>query len=118
MTFTDADLYVYRVEEFLGNYDGDTIDVLVDLGLKAFLKMRIRLYGVNTPELRGEDKERGLIARDWVTSRLEAASSIYIRTYKDQTGKYGRWLAEVFVDGINLGDELLAKNLAVRYDGS
>jgi micrococcal nuclease len=54
--------------------DGDTIDLMIDLGFSIHHKIRVRLYGVNTPESRTKDlaeKELGLKAKsftkDWLT---------------------------------------------------
>jgi len=35
--------------------DGDTFDIIIDLGFDTFRKGRVRLYGVNTPESRTKD---------------------------------------------------------------
>ena len=37
--------------------DGDTIDVILDLGFSIFHKCRVRLYGIDTPESRTRDKD-------------------------------------------------------------
>lgn len=118
-------------------YDGDTITADIDLGLGVWSRgQKIRLYGLDTPELRGEEREEGLKVRDYVRARLAGRTvedirnssspskadpaKALLKTYKDKTGKYGRWLAEVFVrdevDGadvwVNLCDELLELNMA------
>ena len=92
--------------------DGDTVDVVIDLGFKVHTKQRLRLYGVNTPE-RGQPgfDEATAYARD----RAPEGSVVEVQTYK--TGKYGRWLAMVYVHGeaqsINRG--LVEERLAVEY---
>ena len=90
---------------------------------------RIRLWKINTPELRGEERERGLLARDFVRERI-LDRTVLLRTILDKrgvdrTGKFGRLLGEiVFEDGdgtsINLNALLLERGHAVAYgeDGS
>jgi len=80
--------------------DGDTIDVVIDLGCNVFTRQRLRLRGINTPEVRGPERPQGLEAADALRTLLETYEmSCGIETYKDRTGKYGRLLAEVWVAG-------------------
>jgi micrococcal nuclease len=95
----DAHLYWYR-GKVLRVVDGDTMDVEFDLGLNTFVRERVRLYGIDTPEIFGMKKEseefqRGMAAKAFVEERL-AAKPVWIHTFKDKTGKYGRYLADVF----------------------
>ena len=84
-------------------YDGDTVTCDIDLGLNMWTKgQKIRLLGVDTPELRGDEREAGLKARDFVRGELMPngeQSEIVLVTYKDRKGKYGRWLGEIFYGG-------------------
>ena len=92
----DALLYTYRAV-VISAYDGDTITVDIDLGLGIWARgQKIRLARINTPELRGEEREKGLIARNYVRERL-VGKQIVLRTDKDRTGKYGRWVGEVLL---------------------
>lgn len=80
-------------------YDADTITVDVDLGFRSWLKkVKIRLYGINAPEVRGIERPEGLIARDWLREQI-LGKPVVVHTYKDSTGKYGRWLADVYPVG-------------------
>ncbi len=111
-------MWTYRVKEIIKIYDGDTITVLVDVGFHVTIKETFRLLHIDTPELRGEEREQGLIARDWLRERLSTAmenNGIIIKTYKDSKGKYGRYLAEIYVDDININQQLIAEGLAVPY---
>ena len=93
-------------------YDGDTITVDIDLGFHVVLKKEtFRLYRINTPEVRGVEREQGLISRDWLRERI-LHKNIVLVTKKDKKGKYGRWLADIWMDGICLNDELVEKGLA------
>ena len=74
-------------------YDGDTITVDIDLGLGVWLKKQtIRLYGINTPELRGDEREEGLESRAELIELLQFKGGplttkpchVTIKTYKDR----------------------------------
>lgn len=108
-------MYHYRAA-YRSNYDGDTIRLDIDLGFGIWARNQIvRLYGVDTPELRGETLAEGHKARTFVYDALSSAGNIEIKTYKDSKGKYGRWLAEVWYDGICLNEELVLVGLADMY---
>jgi len=104
-------LYHYRA--FVDSvYDGDTITATVDLGFNVSVKKeKFRLYRINAPEVRGEEREAGLISRDWLRERI-LGKEIILVTKKDKKGKYGRWLADVWIDDICVNDELVDKDLA------
>ena len=99
--------------------DGDTVDVDIDLGFGIiFHNQRLRLYGIDAYESRTRDldeKEKGLAATSFVNEMAPVGSKITIVTYK--TGKYGRILAEVFLDDYtNLNMLLTEKGHAERYE--
>jgi micrococcal nuclease len=109
-------VYEYKVKEIIKVYDGDTITVVLDLGFGVYRKEVLRLYGIDTPELRGEEREQGLISRDWLREKLDTdLDKIIIKTIKDGKGKYGRYLAEIYVDGVNINKQLIAEGLAKVY---
>ena len=88
--------YWYRAT-YIRNFDGDTVDVLLDMGFFHDWQLRLRLYGINTPELRKETMEAGRAARDWLKSLLQGRE-FYVKTYRDEADKYGgRWLGEIYV---------------------
>jgi micrococcal nuclease len=98
------DLYQYKAE-LIEVVDGDTYDFWVDLGFESFKRVRVRLLGLDTHEIYGTEKSsaeyrHGLEEKRFAEEQLSEADEIYLRTYKnDETGKYGRYLAEVYVDG-------------------
>jgi micrococcal nuclease len=97
-------------------YDGDTITVDFDLGFGIILrKQKIRLLGINTPEVRGESREQGLISRDRLRERI-LGKTVTIKTSRDKKGKYGRWLGEVFIKDENINQWLLNEGLASEYN--
>lgn len=105
-------MYEYRVAEVVRVVDGDTIYVDLDLGFGVTKHAKVRLIGIDTPELRGRGKEKGLAARDFVDSWFElhhpTRELVLCRTSKDRTGKYGRWLADFMAGGSSLVEELRA----------
>jgi micrococcal nuclease len=102
--------------------DGDTIDVMADLGFDVNLKLRLRFKGINTPESRTRNKAEkvlGLAAKARLIEVLETADTIEFLSYGK--GKFGRVLATPYV---TVGDEhidvcklLINENHARLYDG-
>lgn len=122
-------LYYYAAQ-VIDVYDGDTLTVNLDLGMGIWRNgLTIRLWKIDTPEVRGADRERGLQVRDMVRE-LVMNKSILLRTIldkrgEDRVGKYGRLLGEVLVPNprgalINVNDLLLGLGMAVPMgsDGS
>ena len=96
-------------------YDGDSITVDIDLGFGIIMtSKKIRLYGIDAPEIRGDERERGLISKDWLSKKIEG-EQIILKTYKDRTGKYGRYLADIYFNGENLNELMLKEGLAEKY---
>lgn len=107
-------MYTYKAK-VLGVYDGDTITVEIDLGFTNKIVEKLRLYGIDTPEMRGEEKEQGKSVRDIVREKI-LGKEIMVRTYKDGKGKYGRYLADVILsNGVNLNNWLLENGHAEKY---
>jgi endonuclease YncB( thermonuclease family) len=89
----------------------------VDLGLCTWLHgQKLRLYGINAPEMRGDQRAAGTTTRDWLREQI-LDKVITIKTYKDQTEKYGRWLADIWLDGqkISINDQMIHQGLAISY---
>jgi|TARA_R100001163_G_scaffold2433_2_gene3746 micrococcal nuclease len=101
--------------------DGDTIDVVLDLGFDIRFKSRVRLYGIDTPESRTRDKDekvRGKMAATFLKNAVDKGTKIVIETkLKDSRGKYGRVLGNVIVDGLNINETMVINHLAVAYFG-
>lgn len=112
----------YTYEAFVTDvYDGDTITARVDLGFYMTAEVKFRLYGIDTPEMHGEDKIEGKRVRDLVRDRI-LNKHVLLKSHKGKTGKYGRWLAEVIFiddDGIqtNLNLLLVSEGNAHSYFG-
>jgi micrococcal nuclease len=116
-------MYEYRVKQILKVVDGDTIDVVIDLGFDISFTSRVRLAGIDTPESRTTDareKILGLEVKEYLKKALEGATDIVIRTEKvDSSEKYGRILGWLFVNKqtSSLNTELVNKGYAWSYDG-
>jgi micrococcal nuclease len=106
--------YTYRAF-VTGVYDGDSITADVDLGFHTSIKgVKFRLANIDTPEIRGEEREQGLISKAAVVERI-LNKWVIIKTEKDKKGKYGRYLATVYIDDLNLNEWLLQEGLAKSY---
>ena len=106
--------YVYSAK-VVKVYDGDTITIDIDLGFGIVMKnQKVRLYGINTPEIRGDEREQGLISRDYLRDKI-LDKEIIIQTVKDKTGKYGRWLGIIYIDNININELLITEGYAEEY---
>lgn len=98
-------MYTYR-GEVKAVVDADTVDVLIDLGFGVHTMQRLRLYGIDAPEMR---TEAGKIAREYVKSVLlggDAFKYVYVRTIKDKKDKYGRKLAVLYFDESSMIDDI------------
>ena len=109
--------------------DGDTFDLVVDVGFYMSLTTRVRLRGVDTPEVKGPERQDGLRASAYVMERLTPGKVVLIRSYKK--GRFGRFIADVsyvpgvedpteeqfLSHGIDLAQELLAAGMAVPLVG-
>jgi micrococcal nuclease len=116
-------MYEYFVKEVTKVVDGDTIDVIIDLGFSIMFSSRVRLAGIDTPESRTKDKNEkalGLESKKYLADRLKLAKNIVIKTEKlDSSEKYGRILAWLYVDGEgnSVNHEMIEKGYAWGYLG-
>lgn len=107
-------MYNYKAK-IIDVYDGDTVTAIVDLGFLHSQEMKLRLYGIDTPELRGAEKVEGKKVRDIVREMI-LDKEVVIQTYKDKQGKYGRYLADIVLeDGLNLNQWLIDNGHAEVY---
>ena len=116
-------MYEYYVRKVENIVDGDTIDVLIDLGFDILFASRVRLAGIDTPESRTKDlaeKALGLEAKEYLKKSLKDSKSVVIKTEKmDSSEKYGRILGWVYVDGntVSLNDMMINDGYAWGYLG-
>ncbi len=106
-------MYQYKAK-IISVYDGDTVTAVVDLGFLVSKEMKLRLFGIDTPELRGEERPQGLIVRDILRERI-LNKEVIINSYKDKQGKYGRYLATILLDGEDINQWLLDNGHAKPY---
>ena len=107
------------VSEVTSIYDGDTFRANI-AGWPDIIGKRvmIRINGIDAPELRGkcvQEKKWALRAKQFVVSKLRHAKIIVLKNM--HRGKYFRIIADVYVDGFNLGKEMIRRGLAVEYHG-
>ena len=114
-------MYEYNVE-IMRVVDGDTVDVMVDLGFSVFTPQRVRLAGIDTPESRTRNKREkvfGKLATARVQELLPLGDTFQaISTLPKKRGKYGRAMLDFkLADGRMLCALLVAERLAVPYHG-
>jgi micrococcal nuclease len=116
-------MYEYYVRKVENVVDGDTIDVLIDLGFDILFQSRVRLAGIDTPESRTKDlaeKALGLEAKEYLKKALKDAKSVVIKTEKmDSSEKYGRILGWVYINGDteSVNDKMINDGYAWGYMG-
>jgi micrococcal nuclease len=119
--------YNFRVTEIVKVLDGDTIDVIIDLGFDLYKKERVRIAGVDTPEKRTrdlEEKELGVDATNWLIEQLDGAiageDDLVIRTeLVGGMGKYGRLLGWLYIgdETVSINEKMIEQGYAWEYDG-
>ena len=119
--------YNFRVTEITKVVDGDTIDVVIDLGFDIYKHERVRIAGIDTPEKRTRDlaeKKLGIDATNWMKATLEdtinGEHELTIRTeLKGGVGKYGRLLGWLYVGDQekSLNEQMIDEGYAWCYDG-
>jgi micrococcal nuclease len=122
-TMGEKIMYEYYVRKVENVVDGDTIDVLIDLGFDILFQSRVRLAGIDTPESRTKDlkeKALGLESKEYLKKALKDAKSVVIKTEKmNSSEKYGRILGWVYINGdtVSLNDMMINDGYAWGYLG-
>jgi micrococcal nuclease len=117
-------MFEYYVKQVTKIVDGDTIDVVIDLGFDISFTTRVRLAGIDTPESRTKDlaeKALGLESKAYLASILKGAENVVIKTEKiNSTEKFGRVLGWLYVNGEidSVNSEMINKGYAWKYLGS
>ena len=119
--------YNFRVTEVTKVVDGDTIDVVIDLGFDIYKHERVRIAGIDTPEKRTRDLEEkalGIDATNWLkeklTSTINGSDELSIRTeLVGGVGKYGRLLGWLYIgdSNVSLNEKMIEEGYAWSYDG-
>jgi micrococcal nuclease len=116
-------MYEYFVKEVKNVVDGDTIDVVIDLGFDILFASRVRLAGIDTPESRTTDKAEkalGIEAKEYLKKCLKDSKSVVIRTEKmNSTEKFGRILGWIYINGESesLNNKMINDGYAWGYLG-
>jgi micrococcal nuclease len=116
-------MYEYYVRKVENVVDGDTIDVLIDLGFDILFQSRVRLAGIDTPESRTRDlaeKALGLESKEYLKKQLKDAKSVVIKTEKmNSTEKFGRILGWIYINGDteSINDKMINDGYAWGYMG-
>jgi micrococcal nuclease len=93
--------------------DGDTVDLIVDVGFRATIQERFRLAGIDAYEMKGEEREKGQKAKIFLRDLIEGREVLIISG--KEKGKYGRWVCIIFtVTGLNINDLLVEDGHAIR----
>ncbi len=122
-TAKKEEIFTYKaaVEKII---DGDTLTVLIDAGFGISIEQKLRLRGIDCPEI---DTAEGKAAKKFVEACLKGLECVVVKTYKDTSDKYDRYLSDIFFlpgeadanavakDGRFLNQELLNERLAVVY---
>lgn len=97
-------------------HDGDTVELDVDLGFKTHVRMCVRLWGINAPELATPE---GLEAAAYLRQLLPLGSRATLNSFKDRADKYGgRWLGSIInLEGYNVNEVMVVKGHAKLWDG-
>jgi len=110
-------VYIYRVRKILKVIDGDTVDIVIDLGFNINMKIRIRLIGYDAPEIyeaiTEKEKVAGIKCREYLKKLLEKyKNNLYVKTTK-QTSTYSRYEGELLYMN---GNEIISINkLMIQY---
>jgi len=95
--------------------DGDTVHLNVDLGLDQTRFLKVRIVGINAPE---KATQAGKDAKAWAQAILPLGSAVVIRTVKDRTEKYGRYLAAIIMaQDADYATLAISTGHAVAWDG-
>lgn len=116
--------FEYDNVEVLQVVDGDTLDVRIthDCGfkIKTTFETRVRLFGINAPEMHGATKEAGIAAKAHLYGLVDQTRPLVMRTVKDKGDKYGRFLATIIghADGepYSINDRMVRDGFAVPYE--
>lgn len=95
--------------------DGDTVEANISLGFGITMTSHCRMYGINTPELHGNNATNAVIAKTFLYYKVRG-KSLKLCTLDDRRDKYGRILAILIVDGVNINQLMLDRKFAVPMD--
>ena len=119
--YKDTSPFIYPITfgKVIKVYDGDTITIASRLPNTdgPIYRFSVRLNGIDTPEIRGKsvaEKELAIVVRD-ALRELIMGKVVELRNVANE--KYGRILADVYLDSVSINDWLVEQNFAVPYTG-
>ena len=113
-------MYQYKIKKINRVIDGDTVDVVIDVGFYISLTQRVRLKDIDAAETRTKDlteKAEGLMAKEWLERELAKEGEWIIETTKED--KYGRILGTLYLVGepVTVNERMLNEGIARPYMG-
>ena len=97
--------------------DGDTVDLVVDLGFGVLRRDRFRLVGIDAPERRKETMNEYRAASGHLHELMYGyEDELLIQTHKDEQGKYGRYLATIIAGGVDINKQMVLDGHAVEVE--
>lgn len=121
-------MYEYAIHKVIKVVDGDTVDLMVDLGFYHYVTKRFRLWGIDAPEKEKETLEAGKTAQKFVEDwfAIHSTKKLRVRSRKmngSSEDKYGRWVGDIyFVESggiltlpVSLSDQMIEKGLAIPF---
>lgn len=120
LSITQDGEYLVYPAEVLRVVDGDTVDLKFYIWVDIVKEARVRLLGIDAPEVRGEEREAGLATTAYLRTRV-TNRQVYLKT-DGKPDKYGRLLGIILVDDqygeikIDLNKEMLEKGLVRPYN--
>lgn len=101
--------------------DGDTVDLIVDLGFTVSISSRFRLDGIDAPEMRTPTLEQGKASKAHLESMLADAQLGIVRLDSLGRDKYGRWVARLYYvsqatgETVDVSAKMIDDGFAVAY---
>ena len=100
-------------------YDGDTITIASKLPFNdsPLYRLSVRLNGIDTPEIKGKNDDEKTAAKNARDALTALILNKYVTLKNIQSEKYGRILAEVYIDDLCLNEWMIKERYALKYDG-
>ena len=106
--------YFYKAK-IIKVIDGDTVDAIIDVGFRQFTTQRLRLLGIDTPELNDKDitlREKAKEAKTYLEN-LILNKDVIVNTFKSDS--FGRWLGVIYLNDENINERLITEGYALRW---
>jgi micrococcal nuclease len=85
---------MYQYHATIGRWvDGDTVYLTIDLGFRVLHIASIRLEGFDAPEVRGDERERGLAVVKRCKERWPRGTEVTLESHGRD--KYGRYVGTI-----------------------